>query len=55
MFPCERVELTFLDPDSGAAPYLFRNSVDLAITPSNCSKCSPTRTPGRAGHRPSRK
>lgn len=33
MFPCERVELTFLDPDSGEAPYLFRNSVELAITP----------------------
>ncbi|CAM4424889.1 Polyketide cyclase / dehydrase and lipid transport [Mycobacterium basiliense] len=33
MFPCERVDLSFVDPDSGQAPFLFRNSVDLAITP----------------------
>jgi hypothetical protein len=29
MFDCERVDLSFIDN----APYLFRNSVDLAITP----------------------
>ncbi|RFZ48012.1 Polyketide cyclase / dehydrase and lipid transport [Mycobacterium marinum] len=33
MFPCERVDLSFVDPDSGQAPFLYRNSVDLAITP----------------------
>ncbi len=33
MFPCERVDLSFIDPDSGKAPFLFCNSVDLAITP----------------------
>ncbi len=33
MFPCERVELSFIDSDSVKARYLFRNSVDLAITP----------------------
>ena len=33
MFPCERVDVSFTDPDSGEAPYLFRNSIDLAITP----------------------
>lgn len=29
MFPCERVDLGFID----SAPFVFRNSVDLAITP----------------------
>ena len=29
MYPCERVDVTFTD----TAPYRFRNSVDLAITP----------------------
>jgi hypothetical protein len=29
MFPCERVDLSFID----TAPFRFRNSVDLAITP----------------------
>lgn len=29
MFPCERVDLSFIDN----APYRFRNSVELAITP----------------------
>lgn len=29
MFPCERVDLSFVDN----APHAFRNSVDLAITP----------------------
>ncbi|OSC37868.1 SRPBCC family protein [Mycobacterium decipiens] len=29
MFPCERVDLSFIE----TAPYLFRNTVDLAITP----------------------
>ncbi|MBW0017591.1 MAG: SRPBCC family protein [Mycobacterium sp.] len=29
MFPCERVDLSFID----TAPHRFRNSVDLAITP----------------------
>lgn len=29
MYPCERVDLGFID----AAPFVFRNSVDLAITP----------------------
>ena len=29
MFPCERVDPSFTDD----APYLFRNSVDLAVTP----------------------
>jgi hypothetical protein len=29
MFPCERVDLSFIDN----APFRFRNSVDLAITP----------------------
>ncbi|BBX74025.1 SRPBCC family protein [Mycobacterium shinjukuense] len=29
MFPCERVDVSFTD----TAPYRFRNSVDLAITP----------------------
>jgi Polyketide cyclase / dehydrase and lipid transport len=29
MFPCERVDLSFID----SAPFVFRNSVDLAITP----------------------
>jgi Polyketide cyclase / dehydrase and lipid transport len=29
MFPCERVDLDFID----TAPYRFRNSVDLAIAP----------------------
>lgn len=29
MHPCERVDLTFIE----TAPYRFRNSVDLAITP----------------------
>lgn len=29
MFPCERVDLDFIDN----APFVFRNSVDLAITP----------------------
>ena len=29
MFPCERVDLSFVD----SAPFRFRNSVDLAITP----------------------
>jgi uncharacterized protein YndB with AHSA1/START domain len=29
MFPCERVDLSFVD----TAPFRFRNSVDLAITP----------------------
>jgi carbon monoxide dehydrogenase subunit G len=33
MFPCERVDLTFVDPDSRKAPFLFRNSVDLSVTP----------------------
>lgn len=33
MFPCDRVDLSFTDPDSHQAPFLFRNSVDLAITP----------------------
>ncbi|SPM43267.1 hypothetical protein MNAB215_5489 [Mycobacterium numidiamassiliense] len=33
MHPCERVDLDFVDPDSGKAPFVFRNSVDLAITP----------------------
>ncbi|BDN81931.1 MULTISPECIES: SRPBCC family protein [Mycobacterium] len=33
MFPCERVDLSFVEPDSGQAPFLYRNSVDLAITP----------------------
>jgi uncharacterized protein YndB with AHSA1/START domain len=33
MFPCERVDLTFIDTDSVQGRYLFRNSVDLAITP----------------------
>lgn len=29
MHPCERVDLSFIE----TAPYRFRNSVDLAITP----------------------
>jgi hypothetical protein len=29
MFPCERVDLSFVE----SAPFRFRNSVDLAITP----------------------
>lgn len=29
MYPCERVGLSFTE----TAPYLFRNTVDLAITP----------------------
>ncbi|BBZ69017.1 SRPBCC family protein [Mycobacterium paraseoulense] len=29
MFPCERVDMSFIDN----APFVFRNSVDLAITP----------------------
>lgn len=29
MFPCERVDLNFID----SAPFVFSNSVDLAITP----------------------
>ncbi|MGZ4511569.1 MAG: SRPBCC family protein [Mycobacterium sp.] len=29
MFPCERVDVSFIDN----APFVFRNSVDLAITP----------------------
>lgn len=29
MFPCERVDVRFID----SAPFAFRNSVDLAITP----------------------
>ena len=29
MFPCERVDVDFID----SAPFAFRNSVDLAITP----------------------
>mgnify|MGYP005811598135 CR=1 FL=1 len=29
MFPCEHVDLSFID----SAPFVFRNSVDLAITP----------------------
>ncbi|OJZ64510.1 hypothetical protein BRW65_28970 [Mycobacterium paraffinicum] len=29
MFPCDRVDLSFVD----SAPFVFRNSVDLAITP----------------------
>lgn len=29
MFPCERVDTSFIE----TAPFLFRNSVDLAITP----------------------
>ncbi|HTQ20161.1 MAG TPA: SRPBCC family protein, partial [Mycobacterium sp.] len=29
MFPCERVDLSFTDE----APHVFRNSVDLAVTP----------------------
>lgn len=29
MFPCDRVDLSFIDN----APHVFRNSVDLAITP----------------------
>jgi uncharacterized protein YndB with AHSA1/START domain len=33
MFPCERVDLTFIDTDSVKGRYAFRNSVDLAITP----------------------
>lgn len=33
MFPCKRVDVSFVDPASRAAPFLFRNSVDLAITP----------------------
>ncbi|QUR67192.1 SRPBCC family protein [Mycobacterium spongiae] len=33
MFPCERVDLSFTDPDSGEAPHVFRNSIELAITP----------------------
>ena len=33
MHPCEPVGLDFIDPNSGQAPFAFRNSVDLAITP----------------------
>ncbi len=33
MFPCERVDLSFVDAESGKAPFVFCNSVDLAITP----------------------
>jgi hypothetical protein len=33
MFPCERVDLSFIDADSVKGRYLFRNSVELAITP----------------------
>jgi Polyketide cyclase / dehydrase and lipid transport len=33
MFPCEPVDLSFLDADSVEGRFLFRNSVDLAITP----------------------
>ena len=33
MFPCERVDVSFIDADSVKGRYLFRNSVDLAITP----------------------
>ncbi|WP_374021847.1 SRPBCC family protein [Mycobacterium sp. HNNTM2301] len=29
MFPCDRVDLSFID----SAPFVYRNSVDLAITP----------------------
>ncbi|OBI20188.1 MULTISPECIES: SRPBCC family protein [unclassified Mycobacterium] len=29
MFPCDRVDMSFID----SAPFVFRNSVDLAITP----------------------
>ncbi len=33
MFPCERVDLSFIDSDSVKGRFLFRNSVDLAVTP----------------------
>jgi hypothetical protein len=33
MFGCERVDLSFVDSDAVQGRYLFRNSVDLAITP----------------------
>jgi Polyketide cyclase / dehydrase and lipid transport len=33
MFGCERVDLSFVDADAVPGRYLFRNSVDLAITP----------------------
>ena len=33
MFGCERVDLSFVDADAVQGRYLFRNSVDLAITP----------------------
>ena len=33
MFPCERVDLSFVDTVSVKGRYLFRNSVDLAVTP----------------------
>jgi carbon monoxide dehydrogenase subunit G len=33
MFCCERVDLSFIDSDAVQGRYLFRNSVDLAITP----------------------
>ena len=33
MFPCERVDLSFVDADSDKGRFLFRNSVDLAVTP----------------------
>jgi carbon monoxide dehydrogenase subunit G len=33
MFGCERIDLSFVDSDAVQGRYLFRNSVDLAITP----------------------
>src|ERR1700741_3277516 len=33
MFGCERVDLSFVDAYAVSGRYLFRNSVDLAITP----------------------
>ena len=33
MFPCERVDLSFLDADAVRGRFRFRNSVDLAVTP----------------------
>lgn len=33
MFPCERVDMNFIDADAIEGRFLFRNSVDLAITP----------------------
>lgn len=42
---CDRVDLDFID----TAPYRFVSTIDLTITLSSCSTCSPTRSRGHSG------